>query len=128
MSYALDWMYAHAWVTIGFSGQVVFMSRMIVQWIAAERKRDAVIPVAFWWLSLAGGLISLAYAVHKLDPVFMVAQGLGTLVYLRNLMLIRQHAAAEAPAPAPARGAIPAPKGFRIDAGGRSANRDGTAY
>lgn len=123
MAYALDWMYGHAWVTIGFAGQVVFMSRMIVQWIAAERQRDAVIPVAFWWLSLAGGLISLAYAVHKLDPVFMVAQGLGTLVYLRNLMLIHRHAA-EGQAPRSANGAIPAPRSMRVDAGERSAARD----
>ena len=119
MAYAFDWMSGHAWVTIGFAGQVVFMSRMIVQWIAAERQRDAVIPVAFWWLSLAGGLISLAYAVHKLDPVFMVAQGLGTLVYLRNLMLIHRHAAA-ARAPAAENGAIPAPKSRRVDAGRRA--------
>ena len=90
MSSPINWMYEHVWVMIGFTGQVVFMSRMMVQWIAAERKQDAVIPVAFWWLSLAGGVISLSYAVHKQDPVFMVAQGLGTFVYLRNLMLIHK--------------------------------------
>jgi len=115
VSDAFAWMSGHAWVTIGFAGQVVFMSRMIVQWIAAERQRDAVIPLAFWWLSLAGGLISLAYAIHKLDPVFMVAQGLGTLVYLRNLMLIHRHAT-QGQAPKPARGAIPAPTSRRASA------------
>jgi lipid-A-disaccharide synthase-like uncharacterized protein len=78
------------WVAIGFLGQALFMSRMIVQWIVAERRGDAVVPLAFWWLSLAGGLITLAYAIHNRDPVISFAQALGAFVYARNLILIRR--------------------------------------
>lgn len=91
MSSALTWLYEHAWVTLGFVGQAVFMSRMAVQWLAAERGRDAVVPVSFWWLSLLGGLVTLSYAAHNRDPVFMAAQAFGVLVYSRNLMLIFQN-------------------------------------
>jgi lipid-A-disaccharide synthase-like uncharacterized protein len=78
------------WVAIGFLGQALFMSRMIVQWVVAERRGDAVVPLAFWWLSLAGGLITLAYAIHNRDPVISFAQALGAFVYTRNLILIRR--------------------------------------
>lgn len=84
------WLDARLWVAIGFFGQALFMSRMFVQWVVAERRGDAVVPVAFWWLSLAGGLITLAYAVHNRDPVITLAQSLGSFVYMRNLVLIRR--------------------------------------
>jgi len=84
------WLDPRLWVAIGFFGQALFMSRMLVQWIVAERRGDAVIPVAFWWLSLAGGLITLAYALYNRDPVITFAQALGSFVYTRNLILIRR--------------------------------------
>ena len=76
------------WLGIGFFGQALFFSRWLVQWIASERKSESQIPVAFWYMSLAGSLIVLSYAIHRHDPVFIIGQGTGTLVYLRNLMLI----------------------------------------
>lgn len=78
------------WLGIGFFGQSLFFSRWIIQWIASERKAESQMPVAFWYMSLAGGLIVLAYAIHRRDPVFMAGQGIGSFVYLRNLMLIHQ--------------------------------------
>jgi lipid-A-disaccharide synthase-like uncharacterized protein len=83
------WLDPRLWVAIGFFGQALFMSRMLVQWVVAERRGDAVVPVAFWWLSLAGGLITLAYAIYS-DPVITFAQTLGSFVYTRNLVLIRR--------------------------------------
>jgi lipid-A-disaccharide synthase-like uncharacterized protein len=79
-----DW-----WLLIGFGGQVVFMGRFVLQWFASERRRRSVIPVSFWYLSVAGALILLAYAVHRRDPVFTAGQGLGIAIYLRNLQLVR---------------------------------------
>src|SRR3954447_9790964 len=84
------------WVKIGFLGQFAFTARFLVQWIASEKKRDSVMPVAFWWLSLVGGSILLAYAINRRDPVIIVGQAMGLLVYVRNLMLVeraRQRAA-----------------------------------
>ena len=77
-----------AWRVVGFLGQGVFTARFLVQWLASERQRDSVIPVAFWWLSLVGGLTLLLYAVHQGDPVFILGQGMGMVVYVRNLMLV----------------------------------------
>ena len=77
------------WIIIGFAGQALFSARFIVQWLASERVKRSIIPTAFWYFSLAGGLTLLAYALHKQDPVFIVGQGLGLIVYLRNLYLIR---------------------------------------
>ena len=76
------------WLVIGLLGQCLFMMRFIVQWIHSERHQKSLIPVSFWYLSLAGGLIVLAYGIHKLDPVIILGQLPGTIVYLRNLMLI----------------------------------------
>jgi lipid-A-disaccharide synthase-like uncharacterized protein len=78
------------WVKIGFLGQFAFTARFLVQWIASEKKRDSVMPVAFWWLSLVGGSILLAYAIHRRDPVIIVGQAMGLLVYIRNLMLVER--------------------------------------
>ncbi len=77
------------WIIIGFAGQALFSARFIVQWLASERVKRSIIPIAFWYFSLAGGLTLFAYAIHKQDPVFIVGQGLGLIVYLRNLYLIR---------------------------------------
>ena len=78
------------WLAVGFLGQAMFSGRFIVQWIASERKKASVIPVAFWWLSLAGGLALFAYAVHRGDPVFILGQVAGLVVYGRNLVLLRR--------------------------------------
>ncbi len=76
------------WLMIGFLGQAIFTARFLAQWIASERRRDSVVPVVFWWLSLAGGVVLLSYAVHRRDPVITVGQGMGVFIYLRNLMLV----------------------------------------
>jgi lipid-A-disaccharide synthase-like uncharacterized protein len=78
-----------AWYAIGFLGQITFGSRFFVQWIASERARRVIIPKVFWYLSLLGGIALFAYALHRRDPVFAVGQGLGLVVYTRNLVLHR---------------------------------------
>lgn len=76
------------WSVIGFLGQAAFMSRFVVQWIASERSGKSVVPVAFWYLSIAGGLILLIYSLGRQDPVFIAGQLAGCMIYVRNLMLI----------------------------------------
>jgi lipid-A-disaccharide synthase-like uncharacterized protein len=84
-----DWLtWENVWILIGFGGQAVFMSRMLVQWWASEQAGRSVVPVAFWWLSVLGGTILLTYAIYKRDPVFISGQALGLIVYVRNLYLI----------------------------------------
>jgi lipid-A-disaccharide synthase-like uncharacterized protein len=78
------------WLLFGLLGQLLFTARFFVQWVASERKRQSVIPLSFWWLSLAGGFALLAYAVHRRDPVFILGQLPGIVIYSRNLMLIRK--------------------------------------
>jgi lipid-A-disaccharide synthase-like uncharacterized protein len=78
------------WLGIGLLGQALFSLRFIVQWVASERERRSVIPVLFWYFSLAGGVTLLAYAIHRKDPVFIVGQASGLFVYLRNLQFIRR--------------------------------------
>jgi lipid-A-disaccharide synthase-like uncharacterized protein len=76
-----------SWQIVGFIGQGLFTARFLVQWLASEKKGDTVMPVAFWWLSLVGGINLLVYAVARHDPVFITGQSLGMVVYVRNLML-----------------------------------------
>jgi lipid-A-disaccharide synthase-like uncharacterized protein len=76
------------WVLIGFLGQGMFTMRFIVQWIASEKRKESVIPVAFWYFSLGGGLILLAYAIRRMDPVFIAAYLLNPIIYSRNLYFI----------------------------------------
>jgi lipid-A-disaccharide synthase-like uncharacterized protein len=76
------------WLTIGFLGQALFTARFLMQWLVSEQKRDSVIPVAFWWLSLLGGTALLAYAIFRHDPVIITGQAMGLFVYARNLMLV----------------------------------------
>src|SRR4051794_33068054 len=93
----------HLWLAIGFLGQALFASRFIIQWFRSEMEGRSIIPVAFWYCSLGGGVVLLAYAVHKLDPVFILGQGSGLFVYGRNLYLIfRERAALRAAAEHPA--------------------------
>jgi lipid-A-disaccharide synthase-like uncharacterized protein len=76
------------WLTIGLLGQAFFSARFLVQWIASERRGRSVVPRAFWYFSIGGGLTLLAYAIYKRDPVFILGQGAGLFVYSRNLWLI----------------------------------------
>lgn len=76
------------WLGIGFFGQGIFFMRWVVQWLSSERSAESRIPTVFWYMSLIGGLITLAYAIHIKDPVFIAGQSVGAFVYLRNLMLI----------------------------------------
>ena len=93
----------HVWLVIGLMGQALFASRFIVQWFKSEMEGRSVIPVAFWYCSLAGGLVSLAYAVHIESAPFIIGQGSGLVVYSRNLYLIfRERAGLRAAARHPA--------------------------
>lgn len=80
----------------GFAAQALFASRFLVQWIASERRRVSHVPVHFWYLSLAGGVMMTAYGVGRKDPVIILGQAPGLIVYVRNLMLIRKAAADDA--------------------------------
>lgn len=80
----------NGWMAVGFLGQAMFFSRFLVQWIASERRGQSVVPISFWWLSLGGGALLLAYAIYRVDPVFILGQSFGFLVYARNLLLIRR--------------------------------------
>lgn len=88
-----------AWLAIGFLGQGLFSARFIVQWLVSEKRRESVTPVAFWYFSLAGGVILLSYAIHRRDTVFIIGQASGLLVYVRNLMLILRAKRAGTPDP-----------------------------
>jgi lipid-A-disaccharide synthase-like uncharacterized protein len=96
------WVVSNVWLMVGLLGQGFFASRFLVQWVVSERKGESVIPVVFWDLSIFGGAVLLAYAIYRQDPVFILGQGAGLVVYVRNLMLIRrkQRLAKEADAPA----------------------------
>jgi lipid-A-disaccharide synthase-like uncharacterized protein len=89
----LDW-----WVIPGFVAQGLFTMRFLVQWIASERAGRSVIPLAFWWFSVAGGILLLVYALYRKDAVFILGQAFGVFVYLRNLYFVlrerRQQASA----------------------------------
>jgi lipid-A-disaccharide synthase-like uncharacterized protein len=76
------------WISVGFLGQALFSMRFLVQWWASERQKRSIVPVAFWYFSLAGGATLLGYAIYRLDPVFIIGQMGGLFVYLRNLLLI----------------------------------------
>jgi lipid-A-disaccharide synthase-like uncharacterized protein len=79
---------AHVWLFIGLAGQALFASRFIIQWFKSELEGRSVIPIAFWYCSLGGGIVLLAYAIYKKDPVFIIGQASGLMVYGRNLYLI----------------------------------------
>ena len=76
----LDW-----WVALGFVAQLLFTARFLVQWIESERKNKMVIPIAFWFFSIGGGILLLIYALQRRDPVFIAGQAFGVFVYARNL-------------------------------------------
>ncbi len=89
MMAALGWFTVdHVWLTVGFLGQALFASRFIIQWFKSELVGRSVIPLSFWYCSMGGGIVLLAYAIFKQDPVFITGQATGLIVYSRNLYLI----------------------------------------
>jgi len=76
------------WAIIGWAGQIVFGSRFIVQWVASERQKKSVIPVSFWYLSMVGSLLLLAYGFYVKQPVYIAGYLFNCVVYVRNLHLI----------------------------------------
>jgi lipid-A-disaccharide synthase-like uncharacterized protein len=76
------------WLVFGIVAQLLFAGRFIVQWIASEKQGKSVIPFAFWFFSMGGGLMTLVYGLVKREPVIIVGQGLATFIYVRNIMLI----------------------------------------
>jgi lipid-A-disaccharide synthase-like uncharacterized protein len=82
------------WLAIGFMGQGIFSARFIVQWLVSEKEKKSIIPVAFWYLSLFGGITLLIYSIYKQDPVFILGQSTGVFIYARNLYLIQRERAA----------------------------------
>ncbi len=78
------------WVVFGFVGQILFFFRFFYQWLASEAAKRSVVPEAFWYFSIAGGLVLFVYAIQRSDPVFTVGQGCGIFIYLRNIYLIRR--------------------------------------
>lgn len=86
-------MFSHidsTWLVIGFLGQGLFSMRFIIQWLQSESKGKSVVPEAFWYFSVLGGLTLLAYAIHRRDPVIALGQGLGLVIYARNLYFIQR--------------------------------------
>ena len=81
------------WLVVGFAGQAMFTMRFGVQWIASERKKKSIIPLAFWYFSLSGGIILFSYAVYRRDPVFILGQSFGIVIYIRNLYFIYKNRA-----------------------------------
>lgn len=86
-------MTAGLWLAIGLVGQGLFSARFLVQWWASEREGRSIIPHSFWYLSIAGSLSLVAYAIYQRDPVFILGQGAGLAIYLRNIRLIRRPSA-----------------------------------
>ena len=85
------------WNGIGFLGQAVFGVRFLIQWLRSEQEGKSVVPIAFWYFSLVGGLISFSYAVHIHAWPLLIGQGMPIPIYARNLYLLhREHAAASA--------------------------------
>lgn len=83
------------WLGIGFLGQALFFMRFFVQWLASEKAKSSVMPVSFWYFSIGGGAILLAYVIYRKDPVLILGQGTGLLIYLRNLYFIRKKTVSE---------------------------------
>lgn len=84
---------AMIWQLVGFAGQGLFTCRFLVQWLMSEREKRSIIPVAFWWFSLAGGVTLLAYSIWRADPVFITGQAAGLIIYSRNLYFVHQERA-----------------------------------
>ncbi|MCB1650630.1 MAG: lipid-A-disaccharide synthase N-terminal domain-containing protein [Alphaproteobacteria bacterium] len=78
------------WIIIGFVGQALFFMRFFVQWLASEKAKKSVVPDLFWYFSLSGGAVLLTYAFYRQDPVFILGQGMGLLIYLRNIYFLKK--------------------------------------
>lgn len=78
------------WIGVGLGGQLLFTMRFLLQWLASEKAKRSVVPTAFWWFSIGGSAILLAYAIYRRDPVFILGQSMGFGIYARNLWFIRQ--------------------------------------
>jgi lipid-A-disaccharide synthase-like uncharacterized protein len=76
------------WLGLGFAAQSLFGARFLFQWLHSEKHKKSVVPIAFWWFSLSGGISMLIYAIHLRDPVFISGQAFGLLVYIRNIWLL----------------------------------------
>lgn len=87
------------WLAVGLVAQLMFSMRFILQWIASERARRSIVPEVFWYFSLAGGALLLAYAIYRADPVFMLGQAMGLFIYARNIHLIWKQKTVDGPAP-----------------------------
>jgi len=83
------------WVVLGFLGQAMFTGRMLVQWLASEKQQRSVVPVAFWWMSMLGGMMLLIYFIWRKDIVGVAGQSTGLFIYGRNLILIRSWRSAD---------------------------------
>lgn len=83
------------WLVIGLIGQMIFSLRFIIQWLASEKAKKSIVPDVFWYLSIAGSLTLLTYAIHQKDPVFILGQAAGSFIYLRNLVLIKNNSERE---------------------------------
>jgi lipid-A-disaccharide synthase-like uncharacterized protein len=83
------------WLVFGLAAQLIFAARFIVQWIASERAGKSVVPFAFWMFSVGGGLMTLVYGIVRREPVIIFGQGLATIIYVRNIMLIFRSGKAE---------------------------------
>jgi lipid-A-disaccharide synthase-like uncharacterized protein len=76
------------WLAFGLVAQLLFTARFLVQWISSERAGKSVVPIAFWFFSMGGGLMTLVYGIAKREPVIIVGQAMATIIYVRNIMLI----------------------------------------
>ncbi len=83
------------WIAIGLFGQFLFSCRWLIQWITSERMQRSVIPITFWYFSIAGSLTLLAYALYRTDPVFILGHLMNSVIYLRNLHLLMKESRAE---------------------------------
>jgi lipid-A-disaccharide synthase-like uncharacterized protein len=80
--------YELVWIGIGLAGQTLFSMRFLIQWLASEREGRSIVPIAFWYFSIGGGITLLSYAIYRQDPVFILGQSTGVFIYARNLYLI----------------------------------------
>jgi lipid-A-disaccharide synthase-like uncharacterized protein len=76
------------WLAFGLIAQLFFTARFLVQWISSERAGKSVVPMAFWFFSMGGGVMTLIYGIAKREPIIILGQGLATIIYIRNIMLI----------------------------------------
>ncbi len=78
------------WIGLGLFAQFLFFLRFFMQWIASEKKRESTIPISFWYFSIAGSILLLIYSIYRKDVVFILGQSMGSLIYIRNLILIHK--------------------------------------